>query len=109
MLLAPFRPMPHVVEKLLMLKNGVLTRPIDIFDLFYHTIPIPPGVEENLPIGSVRYKWIGKILKSEMITSLVSGNWITCLLAKMLLIYAATAVRCRHLLFYGIKQKGLRP
>lgn len=39
MLLAPFRPMPHVVEKLIMLKNGVLTKPIDIFDLFFHLIP----------------------------------------------------------------------
>ena len=39
MLLAPFRPMPHVVEKLIMLKNGILHRPIDIFDLFYHLIP----------------------------------------------------------------------
>lgn len=39
MLLAPFRPMPHVVEKILMLKNGTLTRPIDIFDLFFHLIP----------------------------------------------------------------------
>ena len=40
MLLAPFRPMPHVIEKLLMLKNGTLHRPIDIFDLFYHLIPL---------------------------------------------------------------------
>ena len=40
MLLAPFYPMPHVVEKLIMLKNGVLKRPIDIFDLFYHLIPV---------------------------------------------------------------------
>jgi hypothetical protein len=40
MLLAPFRPMPHVVEKLIMLKKGTLTRPIDIFDLFYHLIPV---------------------------------------------------------------------
>jgi len=39
MLLAPFRPMPHVVAKLIMLKDGSLTRPIDIFDLFYHLIP----------------------------------------------------------------------
>ena len=39
MLLAPFRPMPHVLEKLIMLKNGALTRPVDIFDLFYHLIP----------------------------------------------------------------------
>ena len=39
MLLAPFRPMPHVLEKLIMLKNGILHRPIDIFDLFFHLIP----------------------------------------------------------------------
>jgi hypothetical protein len=39
MLMAPFRPMPHVMEKLLMLKNGTLTKPIDIFDLVYHLIP----------------------------------------------------------------------
>ena len=39
MLLAPFRPMPHVVEKLIMLKNDILTKPIDVFDLFYHLIP----------------------------------------------------------------------
>ena len=39
MLLAPFRPMPHVLEKLIMLKNGTLTRPIDIFDLIFHLIP----------------------------------------------------------------------
>lgn len=39
MLLLPFRPMPHVLEKLIMLKNGQLIKPIDIFDLFYHLIP----------------------------------------------------------------------
>ena len=39
MLLAPFKPMPHVVEKLILLKNGTLTRPIDIFDLIYHVFP----------------------------------------------------------------------
>lgn len=39
MLMAPMRPMPHVVEKLIMLQNGELTRPIDIFDLFYHLLP----------------------------------------------------------------------
>jgi hypothetical protein len=39
MLLAPFKPMPHVMEKLMMLKNGTLTKPIDIFDLFFHLIP----------------------------------------------------------------------
>ena len=40
MLLAPFHPMPHVVEKLLMLKNGTLSKPIDIFDLFFHLAPL---------------------------------------------------------------------
>jgi hypothetical protein len=39
MLIAPVRPMPHVVEKLIMLKNGTLTRPLDIFDLFFHLLP----------------------------------------------------------------------
>ncbi len=39
MLLAPFSPMPHVLEKLIMLKDGNLTRLVDIFDLFFHLIP----------------------------------------------------------------------
>ena len=40
MLLAPFRPMPHVLEKLIMLVQGTLTRPVDIFDLCYHLMPL---------------------------------------------------------------------
>ncbi|MDH5523406.1 MAG: RND transporter [Desulfobulbaceae bacterium] len=40
MLLAPFQPMPHVLEKLIMLKNGVLKKPLDIFDLCYHLLPL---------------------------------------------------------------------
>jgi hypothetical protein len=39
MLLAPFRPMPHALEKLNMLLNGTLTRPVDIFDLLFHLFP----------------------------------------------------------------------
>lgn len=39
MMLAPFSPMPHVLEKLIMLKNGELIRAVDIFDLFFHLIP----------------------------------------------------------------------
>jgi hypothetical protein len=39
LLIAPIKPMPHIVEKLIMLKNGNLTKPIDIFDLVYHLIP----------------------------------------------------------------------
>jgi len=38
--LAPFQPEPHLFEKLRMLFEGVLTRPIDIFDLFMHGLPI---------------------------------------------------------------------
>ncbi len=38
-LLAPFSPMPHVVEKIIMLKNGNLTRVVDIFDLCFHLGP----------------------------------------------------------------------
>jgi hypothetical protein len=34
--LAPMQPEPHLVEKLRMLSQGVLTKPIDIFDLFLH-------------------------------------------------------------------------
>jgi hypothetical protein len=37
MILLPLYPMPHFVEKLIMLKNGTLKKPIDIFDLFYHS------------------------------------------------------------------------
>ena len=38
--LAPFQPEPHLFEKLKMLYHGELTRPIDIFDLFMHSLPI---------------------------------------------------------------------
>jgi hypothetical protein len=37
--LAPFSPEPHLWEKLKMLANGTLTRPIDIFDLILHAAP----------------------------------------------------------------------
>lgn len=38
--LAPFTPEPHLVEKLRMLVNGTLTRPLDIFDLLMHAAPL---------------------------------------------------------------------
>ena len=38
--LAPFFPEPHIWEKLKMLTAGTLTKPIDIFDLFWHSWPI---------------------------------------------------------------------
>lgn len=37
--LAPFVPEPHLVEKIRMLFQGTLTRPIDIFDLLLHALP----------------------------------------------------------------------
>lgn len=36
--LAPFAP-PHLFEKLSMLSNGTLKKPIDWFDLFFHAAP----------------------------------------------------------------------
>jgi len=38
--LAPFYPLPHIVEKAEMLFAGTLSRPIDIFDLLFHASPI---------------------------------------------------------------------
>lgn len=40
MAMAPFNPEPHLVEKSRMLINGELTKPIDIFDLFWHSFAI---------------------------------------------------------------------
>ncbi len=40
MALAPFQPMPHLIEKWQMFRNGTLTRPIDIFDVFWHLWPL---------------------------------------------------------------------
>lgn len=34
--LAPFAPQPHLLEKLGMLMDGSLSKPIDIFDLLMH-------------------------------------------------------------------------
>jgi len=36
---APFTPQPHIVEKLRMLMAGTLKRPIDVFDLVWHSWP----------------------------------------------------------------------
>ena len=40
MLGAPFVPEPHLVEKMRMLQEGSLTRPLDIFDVFWHLLPL---------------------------------------------------------------------
>ncbi len=38
--LAPFVPEPHLFEKMRMLAAGTLGRPIDIFDLVCHGLPL---------------------------------------------------------------------
>jgi hypothetical protein len=37
---APLFPEPHLLEKLKMLGAGTLRRPIDIFDLLFHAVPL---------------------------------------------------------------------
>jgi hypothetical protein len=39
MALSPFAPEPHLLEKFRMLTEGTLTRPADIFDVFWHLSP----------------------------------------------------------------------
>ncbi|NWF39609.1 hypothetical protein F3F96_10730 [Mariprofundus sp. NF] len=39
MALLPFQPEPHLTEKLKMLADGTLAKPLDIFDLFWHLLP----------------------------------------------------------------------
>ncbi|MBI5638740.1 MAG: hypothetical protein HZA03_12315 [Nitrospinae bacterium] len=36
----PMGPEPHLIEKLRMLTQGTLRKPIDIFDLLLHSAPI---------------------------------------------------------------------
>ncbi|MDI1271789.1 MAG: hypothetical protein PSV40_22100 [Polaromonas sp.] len=40
MAVAPITPEPHLIEKLRMLGEGTLSRPLDIFDLFIHAMPL---------------------------------------------------------------------
>jgi len=40
MAVAPIVPEPHLWEKLKMLAAGTLVRPLDIFDLFFHAVPL---------------------------------------------------------------------
>ncbi|MDI1239786.1 MAG: hypothetical protein PSV26_20080 [Polaromonas sp.] len=39
MAVAPITPEPHLIEKVRMLGQGTLSRPLDIFDLFIHALP----------------------------------------------------------------------
>jgi hypothetical protein len=38
--IAPIVPEPHLWEKLKMLAAGTLVRPLDIFDLLMHSVPL---------------------------------------------------------------------
>lgn len=50
--LAPFYPIPHLAEKLKMLAEGTLRRPLDIFDLVWHAWPLALlGVRLGRDIG----------------------------------------------------------
>jgi len=40
MAIAPITPEPHLVEKLRLLVQGALVRPLDIFDLAMHAAPL---------------------------------------------------------------------
>jgi len=40
MAIAPITPEPHLVEKLRLLVQGTLVRPLDIFDLALHGTPL---------------------------------------------------------------------
>lgn len=40
MLGAPFVPEPHLLEKAGMLLAGELSKPLDIFDFFWHLLPL---------------------------------------------------------------------
>lgn len=40
LMLAPFSPEPHLLEKLRMLSQGTLVKPLDIFDLCLHASPL---------------------------------------------------------------------
>ncbi len=37
---APVQPEPHLIEKLRMLSQGTLVRPLDVFDLLMHAAPL---------------------------------------------------------------------
>lgn len=54
--LAPFRPEPHLWEKLKMLAAGTLVRPVDILDLLFHATPI---VLLILKLGRIAYLRLG--------------------------------------------------
>ncbi len=58
LLIAPYpgEPMPHLFQKITMLMNGTLSKPIDIFDLFQHGIPITLLILKLIRMAMLRGK-----------------------------------------------------
>jgi hypothetical protein len=54
--LAPFGPEPHVLEKLRLLADGRLSRPVDVFDLFWHGAPLVFLLVKLARLGSLRLR-----------------------------------------------------
>ena len=54
--LAPFTPEPHLWQKLKMLADGALTRPIDFFDLIMHA---------SLPLLLIVKLWRSVLLRKQ--------------------------------------------
>ena len=52
--LAPFSPEPHLVEKLRMLSQGTLQKPMDIFDLLLHGTPALLVLLKLVRVGMLR-------------------------------------------------------
>lgn len=52
--LAPFFPEPHLAEKLRMLVQGGLTKPLDVFDLLFHAAPWVVLVAKLVRLGMQR-------------------------------------------------------
>lgn len=50
----PLGPEPHLWEKLLLLTEGQLQRPIDVFDLFLHGLPVCVLIVKLLRLGFVK-------------------------------------------------------
>ena len=52
MLAAPFVPEPHLVEKMRMLAEGTLTKPLDIFDVLWHLLPATSAHGEGRQVAA---------------------------------------------------------
>jgi hypothetical protein len=52
--LAPFSPEPHLLEKLRLLADGRLSRPVDVFDLLWHGAPLVFLLVKLGRLGSLR-------------------------------------------------------